>query len=399
MAKTEQPPDGRPRPEKPSLPRTSRRTRQLQITLPFTAGAVSAIPSADRLLASILSEVPIVLCAIDADWNITSVDGKILGELGLTPEKLVGQSLFQLLPESQELRAQVGEVFTGKIVRTIAQLRDNPLHLTLLPLVQKNSWVSGVILIATLERRKDDRAPAEASDAQLATGRNLTLQVTHELRTPLNSILGFANLLLKSNSTLLSEQERFYLQRIIGNTNHLLLVIGQVVDLSLHARGKSAPDLKSEDLKHLVEETLEELKGLVWSESVTIVSSIPPGIQPVKTDRVKLKQILINLISNALKYTHQGSIAVSVIVDDRSNPIRIDVSDTGEGIPNEKLGAIFKAFDRGTHKGDQTVEGVGLGLAIVRSLASMLGYTVSVRSEVKKGSTFSLHLVPQPVPL
>jgi signal transduction histidine kinase len=343
--------------------------------------------------------VPIVLCAIDADWNITSVDGKILGELGLTPEKLVGQSLFQLLPESQELRAQVGEVFTGKIVRTIAQLRDNPLHLTLLPLVQKNSWVSGVILIATLERRKDDRAPAEASDAQLATGRNLTLQVTHELRTPLNSILGFANLLLKSNSTPLSEQERFYLQRIIGNTNHLLLVIGQVVDLSLHARGKSAPDLKSEDLKHLVEETLEELKGLVWSESVTIVSNIPPGIQPVQTDRVKLKQILINLISNALKYTHQGSIAVSVIVDDRSNPIRIDVADTGEGIPNEKLGAIFEAFDRGTHKGDQTVEGVGLGLAIVRSLASMLGYTVSVRSEVKKGSTFSLHLVPPPVPL
>lgn len=399
MPKNELPPDGTSQPEKPSVPRTPKRSRQLQITLPFTPGAVSAIPSTDRLLTAILSEVPIILCVIDVDWNITSLEGRILGELGVAPANLIGQSLFQLLPESEELRSQVGKAFTGTMVRTSSHLRGNPLQVTLLPLVQKNSWVPGLILVATLERRKEAPAPAEASHTPPAPERNLTLQVTHELRTPLNSILGFANLLLTSNSTAFSEQERFYLQRIIGNTNHLLLVIGQVLDLSLHKGGKDSLQLTTEDLNHLINETLEELKGLVWSESVTILSNVPGGMQKVSTDRVKLKQILINLVSNALKYTHKGTITVSVIVDHQSHPIRIDVTDTGEGIPEENLDKIFKAFDRGTHKDDGAVEGIGLGLAIARSLASTLGYSITVRSEVNKGSTFSLHLVPQPVPL
>jgi signal transduction histidine kinase len=100
-----------------------------------------------------------------------------------------------------------------------------------------------------------------------------------------------------------------------------------------------------------------------------------------------------------LKYTEKGTVIVSVHTDAESRPVRIDVTDTGEGIPNERLKAVFEVFNRGTHDNDRAIEGVGLGLSIARTLCTMLGYTLEVKSEEGKGSTFSVHLVPLPTPL
>ncbi len=392
-------PDEKPQSEKPLSPRLPKSSRRLQIALPFAVGSFSPVPSTERLLASALSGAPIILCVLDPQSIITYIDGKGLEELRLTPGQLVGHSFFELYPDTPENSTHLAKAFAGNIVRTMHRLKERLFSVAFLPLIHQNASVSGVIVVATDVTNRDGKQAAESKTRPPAASKDLVLQVTHELRTPLNSVLGFAKLLLRSKEANFNEQDRFYLDRIVGNVNYLLQVIGQVLDLSLHTAGRLTAEIASEDLRLILEETLGELKGLTWSGSVTIGSYVPEGTLPINTDRVKLKQILINLVSNALKYTEKGTISVSVHTDDGLRPVRIDVADTGEGIPKERLEAVFEVFNRGTHNNDQSVEGVGLGLSIAQTLCTMLGYSITVRSEEGKGSTFSIHLVPLPTPL
>jgi signal transduction histidine kinase len=389
--------DKKSQPEKHHSTRSPKSPRRLQISLPFTVGAFSSVPSTERLLTSVLSGAPVIVCVIDPQLNITFIDGKGLEALHLSPGQVVDHPFLELVRDSDELRSFLNQAFAGNIVRTTLPVRERMFRVTFIPVILQQASISGVIFVATDLNTRDQ--PAEPVAHFAGPHEDLVQQVTHELRTPLNSVLGFANLLLRSKDSQLSEQDRFYLERILGNTSHLLQIIGQVLDLSLHTAGKLPLESVTVDLKILVEEILGELKGLAWSGTVTLLAQVPEGTQQIRTDRIRLKQILINLISNALKYTEKGSIIVSVHADAELRPVRIDVTDTGEGIPNESLRAVFEAFERGTHNNDRAIEGVGLGLSIARTLSTMLGYTLEVRSEAGKGSTFSIHLIPLPTPL
>lgn len=392
-------PDKKNQPEKSPSPRPPKTPRRLQIPLPFSVGAFSSVPSTERLLTSVLSGSPIILCVIDAQLNITYIDGKGLEDLRLSPGQLVDHPFSELVSDTEDLRRILTQAFAGNIVRTMLPVRERTFRVAFLPVILQNASISGVIFVATDVAGREREQAAEPKPRLASPQKDLVLQVTHELRTPLNSVLGFANLLLRSKETNISEQDRFYLDRIIGNTSYLLQVIGQVLDLSLHTAGKLPRESSSEDLKNIIEETLGDLKGLTWSGSVTLLSQIPDGTLQINTDRIRLKQILINLVSNALKYTDKGTVTVSVHADAELRPVRIDVTDTGEGIPKERLKAVFEAFDRGTHNNDRAIEGVGLGLSIAQTLCAMMGYTLAVRSDEGKGSTFSIHLVPLPTPL
>ena len=392
-------PEKKSQPEKPPTPRSPKTPKRLQIPLPFTVGSFSSVPSTERLLTSVLSGSPIILCVLNSELNIVYIDGKGLEELRLSPGQLADHSFFELVQDTPELRTQCDQAFAGNILRAIHRFREKMFRVTLLPMIHQNASVSGLIVVATEITKRESEQTEEPKSHPSSPRKDLVLQVTHELRTPLNSVLGFANLLLRSKDSDLNEQDRFYLERIIGNTSYLLQLIGQVLDLSLHTAGKLPQEFASHELKNIIDETLEELKGLTWSGSVTLLSQVPVGAVPIITDRVRLKQILINLVSNALKYTDKGTVTVSVRTDAEARPVRIDVTDTGEGIPKERLRAVFEAFDRGTHDNDRSIEGVGLGLSIAQTLCAMLGYTLAVRSEEGKGSTFSIHLVPLPTPL
>ena len=386
-------------PEKHHSARPPKTLRRIQIPLPFTVGAFASVPSTERLLTSALSGAPIILCVVDAGMNITYIDGKGLEDLRLSSSQLVDRPIFELVGETEELRTILAQAFAGNTVRTMLPMRARTFRAAFLPVILKNASISGVIMVATDVTSREHEQTGEPRSRSAPPQKDLVLQVTHELRTPLNSVLGFANLLLRTKDSNLSEQDRFYLERIIGNTSHLLHVIGQVLDLSLYSAGKLPLESAPEDLKSLLEETLGDLKGLTWSDSVNLSVQVPEGILPISTDRIRLKQILINLVSNALKYTEKGTVIVSVHTDAESRPVRIDVTDTGEGIPNERLKAVFEVFNRGTHDNDRAIEGIGLGLSIARTLCTMLGYTLEVKSEEGKGSTFSVHLVPLPTPL
>jgi signal transduction histidine kinase len=236
------------------------------------------------------------------------------------------------------------------------------------------------------------RAVAEAATG--AKSRFLA-SMSHELRTPLNSVIGFANVLLKNRAQNLREQDLVFLGRIADNGKHLLGLINDILDLSKVEAGRIDLLIAPQALDELVTETLHELESQVRERDVRLTSDLPSPMAPVSTDRARLKQVLINLVGNALKFTERGSVTVRVAVEPETRqPYRIDVVDTGIGISREKLGIVFEAFQQADSTTARRFGGTGLGLAISRSLAQQLGYHLTVESEIGHGSTFSLHLGP-----
>jgi CheY-like chemotaxis protein len=223
--------------------------------------------------------------------------------------------------------------------------------------------------------------------------------MSHELRTPLNSIIGFSNILLKNRDGRLAASDLSFLGRILANGKHLLDLINQILDLSKIEARKIEVLWSSVDVGQLVRQTLEQQEGLVRDRPVQLRAELPPDLAPMRSDPDKLKQILINLIGNALKFTEQGSVTVRVLADPQTRqPRRLDVVDTGLGIPADKLGVIFQAFQQADATTARRFGGTGLGLTISQALCHLLGYRIEVTSEVGKGSSFSVVLSPPPGP-
>jgi two-component system, sensor histidine kinase and response regulator len=184
-----------------------------------------------------------------------------------------------------------------------------------------------------------------------------------------------------------------YLERIRDNGKHLLELINDVLDLSKIEVGKMEAEIERLALGELVEQTLEEMRGAVRDEGVALRAILPDEMAPIATDPRKLKQILINLLGNAIKFTEKGEVTVQVVADaDTRRPVCIEVRDTGVGIPPDRIDAIFDAFKQADAGTGRRFGGTGLGLTIAASLSELLGFRLGVESELGVGSTFRLLL-------
>ncbi len=156
--------------------------------------------------------------------------------------------------------------------------------------------------------------------------------MSHELRTPLNSVIGFANVLLKNKAENLRAQDLVYLRRILDNGTHLLGLINDILDLSKVEAGRIELTIAPVALDALVRETILELEGQLRDRDLRLVADLPPSMVPIHADRGRLKQVLINLIGNALKFTERGSVTVRVAVEpELHRPTHVDVIDTASG--------------------------------------------------------------------
>ena len=212
--------------------------------------------------------------------------------------------------------------------------------------------------------------------------------MSHEFRTPLNAILGYASILLQGISGDLTPAQRKALDRIASNGRHLVGIISEILDLSRIEAGRMPLQVSTFVLKQLVEEVLAEMEPIVARSKLAVSSHIPPDIGPVVSDRQKIKQIVLNLLSNALKFTRQGSITIRAAID--RDRVTIAIADTGIGIDPADHAKIFEDFQQVDSSVARPCGGTGLGLSICRRLAPMLGGRLDMESEVGRGSTFTL---------
>jgi ammonium transporter len=236
--------------------------------------------------------------------------------------------------------------------------------------------------------RRVEMARDAAMDAGSAKSRFLA-NMSHELRTPLNAIIGFTRLVSR-NSEPLPERQVDNLSKILVSAEHLLSLIDEILDLSRVEAGEVNLDIAEVQIEEVLREVTDSLEPLVDRPRVRLGVEPGPGLPPILTDRDKVKQILLNLVSNAIKYTDDGSIAVRAQADD--GRLRIAVADTGVGIPGDELGRVFDEFHRADSPTAHPRRGTGLGLTISRRLARALGGDVTVESRLGVGSTFTLDL-------
>ena len=216
--------------------------------------------------------------------------------------------------------------------------------------------------------------------------------MSHELRTPLNAIIGFTNLLLKRLGASSCQQQQDYLTRVQTNGLHLLALINTLLDLARIEAGQESLTLEPVAVSSLVQDVMRQMEAQVPHE-VQFRADLPPVIALLQADSAKLKQVLINLVGNACKFTERGHVTVRVHAEPGTCvPTCIEVVDTGVGIPPEQLATIFERFQQGDSRLARKYPGTGLGLAIVRALCDLMGYRVEVDTGVGRGSTFRVLL-------
>jgi PAS domain S-box-containing protein len=243
-----------------------------------------------------------------------------------------------------------------------------------------------------------ERAQAKAELASRSKSEFLA-NMSHEIRTPMTSIMGFADLLSEDrNGELDHEQRQGFINTIKRNGEHLLSIINDILDISKIEAGKLAVERVDVDAKALVHEVIDLMRVKADGKKLNLKAEIPDHLpRYVQSDPVRLRQILVNLVGNAIKFTELGEVVVRLDFD-ASVPTKLSfaVIDTGIGITPEQQGRIFNAFEQADMSTTRKFGGTGLGLLISQRLAQMLGGRIKVSSVYGKGSVFTLEIAVLP---
>jgi PAS domain S-box-containing protein len=368
------------------------------------ARANHELGAAQRFLNSIVENIPAMVFVKDAT-DLRFVRLNLAGEqlLGHAREFVLGKTDHDLFPpvQARAFVAKDREVLGGSSIVDIPSEAIytkggtvRTVHTRKIPLADdqgRPAFLLGISEDITERKKAEDTvkmARLEAERANRAKSDFLS-RMSHDLRTPLNAVLGFAQLLEADELT--SEQHE-NVRQILRGGRHLLSLINEVLDIARIEAGHLSLSPEPVDVVEIVQHAVALVAPLAAQREIALTVEAFAGVACcVQADRQRLNQVLLNLLSNAVKYTHSGG-RVTVAFEARPpDRMRVKVSDTGAGIPPEKLEMLFTPFERlGAER--TSIEGTGLGLALARGLAGAMGGSLGVSSEVDRGSTFWIEL-------
>jgi PAS domain S-box-containing protein len=335
---------------------------------------------------------------------------------GFTAAEMIGQSITKIVPKDRldEETYVLGQIRAGHSVEhfeTVRVTKDGGLvdiSLTVSPIRDAAGCIIGASKIARdirehkrlLEERRAAAANEEAARREVLEAQNRRIQeasrlksefvanMSHELRTPLNSIVGFSELMADARLGPLSEQYREFAQVMHTSAQHLLQLINDILDLARVESGKIDFRPQAVDLSGLVKETTAIIGGLAARRRIQVTTNVDPSLGIVHLDPMRLKQVLYNYLSNAIKFTPEGGRVTVRVRPEQDDRFRLEVEDTGIGINPEEEHRLFIEFQQLDASTAKKYAGSGLGLALTKRLVEAQGGTVGVQSVFGSGSTF-----------
>jgi len=389
------------------------------------------IEASEKRFSNILSQSLLAIAILKGSEMVVSFANEPIIDIWGKGKDIIGKPLLEVLPEikDQPIPKLLDDVYTTgvpfispeikAILNRYGKMEDVYFNLVFQPYRDVDDTITGITILATeitnyvlakkqIEenavlaittrqiaeeaKTRAEKATVIAEHAVMAKQQFLS-NMSHEIRTPMNAIIGFTKVLMKTD---LSEKQKEYLQAINTSGNTLIVLINDILDLAKVDSGKMMFIDLPFKLGHSINTILHLFETQIQEKNLELVKEYDSGIpEVVLGDSVRLHQILINLLSNAIKFTAKGKITVSVKLlseDKEKVTLEIKVTDTGIGIPQNKIEAIFENFEQAHIITSSVYGGTGLGLAIVKQLVEKQGGTISVKSKVDEGSTFSFIL-------
>ncbi len=358
----------------------------------------------ERRYSYIVQHAPLPIIIIDKKGRIIEANPEAISDAGYSRDAMIGQNFIELLVAKESRKKAVStsaRAMKGEDFRAIELLLQNSAgekyeYQCSLGAVVESAGDEGKLVAIAL-----DISRQKALQASLITAREsaesadriksmFVASMSHELRTPLNSIIGFLGVVLHGMSGELNLKQKDQLSRAYHSAQHLLSLISDVIDISKIEAGFLEVHIEKFELEPLLAEIEHAIAHIVEEKNIEITIECAPNLK-LQTDRKRLYQVILNVVSNAVKYTTKGAVNINASID--KNWLTVAVSDTGIGISEADLAKLFQPFERIDSPLKIKTLGTGLGLYLTRKiLFQLLSGTVEVQSELGKGSTFTIKL-------